>query len=390
MIKVLLLLVFALGGTWIVLLQADVIKRSYKRKKKHRKLSTTTRPLSLVVIDRQDLTDQHFSVRLQTVNNVALENFQPGQYITLLAQTQADQNNIQKRCYSLASWQKNPGFYELGIQRENHGQVSNWLHENLKPGTIIEALPPKGDFVFNLHQSEHVVLVAGGIGITPLRAMIHKFIAQKSNSLSPVKTMRLFYSAKSVDKMCYLDEFIKLADEHAEFYFYPTLSQAEKNWQGLTGRLDAKQLTQSLQPDIKSRSDKTTSDYYMCGPQEMMDNMKLGLMQQGIPLDKIHFERFGVGITSIGDEVFSVKLGSNKTITYQKQRSLLEALEQQGIEIESECRSGECGQCKIKLHRGEIRQLIEPDMDLDAGEILPCCCVPESDLLIGMDDRARY
>ncbi len=380
MIKVLLLSIFVLGGIWVVLLQADVIKRSYRHKKKHRKRPTKTKPLSLMVIDRQDMTDQHFSIRLQAVNNGVLEDFWPGQYVTLLIQTQADQDNIQKRCYSLASWQEKADFYELGIQRENHGQVSNWLHKYLKPGTIIDALPPKGDFVFNLCQSEHVVLVAGGIGITPLRAMIHKFIDQKSNNMSPVKTMRLFYSAKSVDKMCYLDEFIKLADEHADFYFYPTLSQAEKTWQGLTGRLDAKQLTQYL-------DDKTTSHYYICGPQDMMDNVKLDLMQQGIPLDKIHFERFGVGITSIGNEEFSVNLGSNKTIIFQKQRSLLEALEQQGIDIESECRSGECGQCKIKLHRGEIRQLIEPGMDLNAGEVLPCCCVPESDLFIGLDAR---
>ena len=115
-----------------------------------------------------------------------------------------------------------------------------------------------------------------------------------------------------------------------------------------------------------------------------MDNVKLGLIRQTIPLESIHFERFGVGITSTGDKAFSVKLGANKTIVFQNQRSLLEALEQQGVGIESECRSGECGECKMTLHSGKIKQLIETDMDLDAGEILPCCCVPESDLLIGV------
>lgn len=388
MIKIILLLVFALGGTWIVLLQADIIKGSYQRKKRHRHLSQKTKPLSLEVIARADMTDQHFSVRLKAVNNTSLKGFQAGQYLTLVAQTQADQNSRHKRRYSLASWQEKSDFYELGIQRESHGQVSNWLHQNLKPGTIIDALPPKGEFVFNPGESEHVVLVAGGIGITPLRAMIHQFVAQKRGNISTVKTMHLFYSAKSIDKMCYWDEFTKLADEHADFHFYPTLSQAEEGWQGLSGRINAKQLTQNFNSKLKlnDKDDKNSSVYYMCGPSEMMLNIQLGLIEHGVHSDNIHFERFGLGDTNTDEEgeAFLIDLGADKPVIFQSQGSLLDALEQEGLKMESECRSGECGQCKVTLRSGRVKQLVEPEVGLRDGEILPCCCVPESDICIGV------
>ncbi len=382
MTKILLLLIFALAGTGIVLLQLDIIRKKYQQKKQRKKQVEKARGIPLRVIARTDMSHQHFSVCLQAVNHQPLQDFQPGQYITLLTNTQLDSDKQQKRCYSLASWQDKTEFYELGIQREENGQVSLWLHENLQPGSIINALPPKGDFFMSQQSAPHIVLIAGGIGITPLRAMVHKFVAQKPGNLSPVKTLHLFYSAKSIDQMCYLDELIKLADMHYNFYFYPTLSKTEKNWQGETGRLSSAQLIQQTQRDVEPFPDKSNIHYYMCGPQSMMDNMTQDLTDLGVSRHHIHFERFGLNLAATGDEEFSIKLGSDKNITFKKQPSLLQALEQHNIDIPSECRSGECGQCKIKLQHGKIKQLIKPDIALASTEFLACCCIPESDLLI--------
>jgi ferredoxin-NADP reductase len=299
-----------------------------------------------------------------------------------------------KRCYSLASWQENTGSYELAIQREINGQVSTWLHSHLQIGSVIKALPPKGSFVINAKQAKHTVLVAGGIGITPLRAMVHRFIAEITNAATTKKTMSLFYSAKTATEMCYLDEFTQLAQEYVSFSFYPFLSKpenthSEPRWHGSIGRLNAEQLTQKLELASNSPKslgikpiDKTTCHYYMCGPNAMMDEVKHGLIQQGIAEVNIHFERFGVSNDTIGNDKFTVKLGGNVSIEFQKQRTLLDAMEEQGIEIESECRTGECGQCKVKVQQGKIKHLIDSDVSLNDDEILTCCTVPTSDLLI--------
>ncbi|MEH6344853.1 MAG: 2Fe-2S iron-sulfur cluster-binding protein [Bermanella sp.] len=382
MTKILLLLIFALAGTGIVLLQLDIIRKRYQQKKQRKKQKEKAKGIPLRVIARTDMSHQHFSIRLQAVNHQPLQDFQPGQYITLLTQTQLDPGKQQKRSYSLASWQDKTEFYELGIQREENGQVSRWLHENLQPGSIINALPPKGDFFMSPQAAPHIVLIAGGIGITPLRAMVHKFVAQKPGDLSAVKTLHLFYAARSMDQMCYLDELIKLSELHYNFYFYPTLSKIEENWQGDIGRLNSAELIQQTQRDVEPFPDKSNIHYYLCGPQNMMDNMTQDLSRLGVSRQHIHSERFGLNLAATGDEEFSITLGSNKAFSFQKQRSLLQALEQEGIKIESECRSGECGQCKIKLRQGKVKQLIEPDITLASTEFLACCSVPESDLLI--------
>jgi ferredoxin len=116
----------------------------------------------------------------------------------------------------------------------------------------------------------------------------------------------------------------------------------------------------------------------------MMDELKHGLITEGVVTANIHFERFGIDYDSSVVEKFNVKIGENKSIVFEQQRSLLDAIEEQGIEIQSECRSGECGQCKVNLRCGKVKPLIDIEMNLKAGEILACCCVPESNLLIDL------
>ena len=132
----------------------------------------------------------------------------------------------------------------------------------------------------------------------------------------------------------------------------------------------------------KSIIDKTSCHYYLCGPSGMMDELKHGLTQQGISESAIHFERFGIHNEFISGKEFSIKLGESKNIVFQKQRTLLDAMEEQGVDIQSECRTGECGQCKVKIQKGKVKRLIETDVYLNEGQILSCCSVPESNLQI--------
>ncbi len=396
-----LLVAFSFGCTAIVLFQLNILWKNisgFVSKKGNENVISTIPQLMLKVIDRHELSERHFSVCLQSVNGDTLVNFFPGQYLTLLTPSQTSKagisNIINKRCYSLASWHKDVSSYELGIQVETDGEVSTWLHRHLQIGTVINALPPKGDFIIKAKKTLHTVLIAGGIGITPLRAMVHKFIAdfndelnaESLGDLSSRKHMTLFYSAKSLAQMCYLNEFIQLEDECIAFSFHPFFSSHQsdvlqsknttKNLIATIGRLNVGHIKEALEFDIKNHH------YYLCGPNGMIDNIKMDLLEHAIPIENIHFERFGISNTSLTEEKFSVRLGKNKNIAFHKQRTLLDAIQKEGVEIPSECRTGECGQCKVKLCRGEVKQLIETDVYLNANEILPCCCIPVSDLLI--------
>ncbi len=409
----LLLIIFALGGIAIVLFQINIIWRNTfpgKANRQQRKPQLTEQPeiepLTLKVVERHDMSAKHFSVRLQAINGVALTDFVPGQYLSLMVPNSLEKEAVEdveskellKRCYSLASWQPETDFYELAIQPETKGKVSSWLHDNLHIGCVINALPPKGNFVINTNEVQHTVLIAGGIGITPLRAMVHQFIEQQSRISQLIEkraeassshiTMSLFYSAKTVEDMCYLDEFIQLANECLNFMFYPFLSKGIETFQHpikdtiqftpqfTMGRLNAEQLKQKL--------DYSLSDfhYYMCGPNTMMDELKYGLTQQGVAPESIHFERFSIEASVSDGQEYSVTLGGRESFMFNHQRNLLDAIEEQGIDIQSECRSGECGECKVNLLSGKVKPLIGIDIDLKEGEILTCCSVPESDLLI--------
>ncbi len=386
MISLLLLLVFLLGGTWLMLLQGDIIRRHYRLNKQRQQQHLANTPRTFKVVARQDMSAQHFSVRLQAIDKRPLEKFQAGQYLTLLTKTQAGQEQVSRRCYSLARWQNTPDVYELGIQREQRGEVSNWLHQHLQLDATIQALPPKGHFVFDLKNTEHAVLIAGGIGITPLRAMIHQFVAQQYSGRSKVKSLHLFYTAKSVTNMCYLDEFSALAFTCPNFYFFPLVSQTSHtpNPPNPQGRLSAPKIIQHIKQGGHDFATQSDCQYYLCGPNAMMDDITADLIQQGVTRDGIHFERFGAGAVTISDAQYSVKVGTKHELVFHQQPNLLVALEHQGINIQSECRSGECGQCKITLHSGEINQQIEPEAPLAAGEYLACCCVPASDLHIAV------
>ncbi|MEH6447394.1 MAG: 2Fe-2S iron-sulfur cluster-binding protein [Oleispira sp.] len=407
LIVAVLLIIFALGGSAIVFCLLNIFWRSFfsssrKRQDDESQLSTllstslSEEAIILNVIARHEMSPRHFSVRLQATKGDVLTDYSPGQYLSLMIPNESDTDTtssvLLKRCYSLASWQQDTNFYELGIQREVEGKVSTWLHDNLQVGSVINTLPPKGNFVINTQQTDHAVLIAGGIGITPLRAMVHQFIEQHGDNqfsdhqFTEKKSMSLFYSAKSIAEMCYVDEFIQLADEFSNFTFHPFFTQGLKNIQPSSqsnrqftaGRLSVEALTQKR----ALRLDGIKSDYYLCGPNAMMDELKADLTQQGIAPEFIHFERFGIEAALPTGQEYSVNFSSNKSIVFNKQRTLLDAMESQGIDIESECRSGECGQCKVNLLAGKVKPLINIELDLKAGEILPCCSIPESDLLI--------
>lgn len=158
------LFLFLTHGLWLTW-------QAHRRKRCARRLAM---PINLSVLERKDFNDGLFTLTLAHPNGRMLPGYRPGQYLTLLIEADGNRSSL-KRCYSLASWQPNPACYELAIRQVSGGRVSTWLHQNMQSGSNIRVLPPRGEFTLQASSGD-VALIAGGIGITPIRAMLHALL----------------------------------------------------------------------------------------------------------------------------------------------------------------------------------------------------------------------
>lgn len=321
-----LLLAHGLWLTW----------QPHRRKRYARRLAM---PINLSVLKRKDFNDGLFTLTLAHPNGRMLPGYRPGQYLTLLiprmlpcnaalppslAVVEQDENRSSlKRCYSLASWQPNPACYELAIRQVSGGRVSTWLHRNMQSGSRIRVLPPRGKFTLQASSGD-VALVAGGIGITPIRAILHALLSdngsnqgrtanasmQRGTSSISGGRIVLFYAARYFDDLLYHAEFIAAAGQHANFRYLPVLSKPRPDWQGQCGRLDAQTVLHRL-------NDFSQTDFYLCAGSSMMDAISAGLQESGIMTGRIHFERFNPGEFNADNTAYRITLGGHEPFEFK-------------------------------------------------------------------------
>lgn len=330
-------------------------------------------PLELIVQRRVDYGHNLFGVTLVRPKGAALPDYRPGQYITVLVER--DGPSALRRCYSLASWSARPKHYELGIRRVDKGLVSGRLHRELIPGSRIRVLPPRGEFVPK-QGAQNTVLIAGGIGITPLRAMLRFLLTRAADA-----RIVLFHAVRHVGDLCYHDEFQAAAGLHPNFRYIPLVSRPEtSDWQGFCGRLDASWVWERL-------DDPAQTDFYLCANAAMMAAIGEGLQQRGVPADRLHFEAFGISANGETETCHQVAVEGFAPFRFEGLPTLLHGIEQAGIAIGSDCRTGHCGVCRIRVLDGEYRWLARPGLLLADDEILACCTQPLSDLRLSFQNQ---
>lgn len=198
------------------------------------------------------------------------------------------------RAYSIASRPEDLGKAVFNIRlavpppgRERDvppGIVSSWLFSR-EMGDMVDVSGPFGDF-FVQPTNREMVFVGGGVGMAPLRAMIHEQLQLKSD-----RPMRYFYGARSAADLFYLDEFAALSNEHERFSWTPVLSDPAPgdNWFGETGFVHevlAKALSRHPAPE--------DCEYYLCGPPVMISAVRATLKRLGVESSSIFFDDFGV------------------------------------------------------------------------------------------------
>ncbi len=219
----------------------------------------------------------------------AISDFQPGQYISLKLQPEG-QAFTQIRQYSLSDAPGHP-HYRISVKREDacdskpDGIISTYLHNELEEGSIVELSAPAGDFTLRTPDTRPLVLLSGGVGITPMLSMLNT-TAQRQ----PERSVTFIHSAINGDTHAFRDHVTALAERHPEVKAYfcyqqPTPSDRASQLFDKEGYLDLAWLRQII-------ADKN-ADYYFCGPLPFMRAANRLLQELGVPQDDIHYEFFG-------------------------------------------------------------------------------------------------
>ncbi len=345
-----------------------------------------------------------------------LFSYKPGQFITL--HLSIDGKPI-KRSYSISSTPTRPHTLEVTVKRvpppgddpeAPPGLVSNWLHDNIQPGSRIAIGGPMGKFTCcDRAPDEKLFFVSAGSGITPMMSMTRWLLDRGSDA-----DIVFFHSARTPRDIIFQRELELLSVRHPnlKLAIAATRSTAGNPWMGFTGRLDAK-LLETIAPDFRERV------VYTCGPDSFMKQAKTLFAEQGFPMENYFQESFGgpkrkpaapaasveataapaaappapaaadpappvaapatpapaapAPVTSSTDGapvvVFAISKGE---FPCSDDKSILDVALEEGIEIDHACCSGACGTCQVKLISGNYKYLQDPSFEPEAGHILTC------------------
>ena len=327
------------------------------------------------------------SYYLAPVDGAPLARFAPGQYLTFhLPIGEADRPVV--RCYSLSDRPREDAF-RVTVKRAlppaaDHeippGLASSYFHDGVGEGSVLEAEAPQGAFFLDPTDDLPVVLIGGGIGVTPLLSMAAAMTYQADRRIA-----HWLVGFRNGDEHPFRNEIARLVALNRRLkvdvsYSQPRPSDRLGHDFDHHGRVDAARLRQVL-PSNNFR-------FYVCGPCSMMESLVPDLLAWGVPREHIHFEAFGPatvqGLGTVGSEPCDVQFArSAQTVRWHgDQTSLLALAEGAGVEIDSGCRAGSCGQCRVRVVAGKVIHAKPPGVELVDGECLACIAAPEGDVVL--------
>jgi len=309
--------------------------------------------------------------------------FVPGQFLNVVFWIGGARMN---RSYSISSSPTQHDYVDLTVRREPRGAVSRHINDLLKVGDPIEAAGPVGRFTFAGTEADSIVLIVGGVGITPAMS-ISRYLTERSWP----GDIFILYTCRTQADFIFQNELTALQRKNPKLRVVVTMTRAERtDWKGPRGRLTTELLTQTV-PNLASRR------VHLCGPPSMMDAAKAILTELGVPPEQVKTEAFGAtkptpapaGTTSkptapaTGPLVTYSK--NNKSAKIHVGQTVLELSEELAIGIENSCRVGTCGVCKVKMTSGEVVMAVEDALDptdKTNGIILACQAKPKNDIAV--------
>ena len=311
--------------------------------------------------------------------------YEPGQFATLTLHPEGHADGI-KRSYTIASSPSQRDYLELTIKREPQGLCSRFMHDVVNVGDALQVKTPLGRFYFNGTTADRVVLMAGGVGITPMMSALRYLTAHCWPG-----DIHLLFCVKTPDDIIFHEEIERITAQFDNVQTHISVTQpGDTGWAGPTGRLTA-EVIRSVVPDI------ARYPVHICGPQAMMDASKAALLSLGVPETEIKTEAFGTDakralasapppVPSAEAATFDVRFTrSEKSAAITANQTVLDAADAVGVSIDQSCLAGTCGTCIVKLASGEVEMAIEDALEPQekaAGYILACQAKPKTNVSV--------
>ncbi len=304
-------------------------------------------PLALVITGVRQLTPRVRAYELRDANGGEVPKIESGAHIQL--PVQLENGEIIHRHYSICSNPNRRDMYEVAILKEDNGKGGSIaLHDNLHMGQVLHCAYPENHF--ELHKDDRpAVLMAAGIGITPIKSMAQSLKARGSQ-------LHLHYAGRSHQQMAFQD---RLAREFGDDL---TVYSSEKKQ-----RMDIKNILQQAEANTV---------FYVCGPLSLISQVLEIAEGLGIDADNIRFERFNSDIANSAKAVTVHLQRSDVSLEVAKDQSILDAMLDAGIHAPYSCKTGACKSCVVKVVEGKADH---KDMALSDDEKtqqkLMCPCV---------------
>jgi ring-1,2-phenylacetyl-CoA epoxidase subunit PaaE len=342
---------------------------------------------TLLITEIRQETDDSVSIALEIPDTLKDKfTYSAGQYLTFKAIIDGEEV---RRSYSVCS-APHEKYLRVGIKKVPGGKFSTYANEMLKAGDPIEVMPPEGNctHIPDPGQANSYLAFAAGSGITPILSIIKTVLLKE-----PKSRFTLVYGNRYSQSVMFREELEGLKNKHVDrFRIYHILSRERTDAPLLHGRIDPKKCELFFTDVWKNEPfDKV----FVCGPGNMIFDIKESLPALGIPQEKIKYELF----TTPGQEQkkkrviteeeaekkckVDLQLDGNKyQIDISFRDNILDAAIDLGIDLPYSCKGGVCSTCRAQLVEGEVdmevNYALEED-ELDAGFVLTCQCYPKSD-----------
>ena len=362
-------------------------KKSDKGAKKE-EIHTGPKYYDLTVKDIIQETKDAISIVFETPAEGSIK-YKSGQFLTIITSVKGKEI---RRAYSLCSSPFVDKEMAVMVKRVDDGLMSNWLPDNLKKGVKLRVLEPIGKFTtdFDKGNKRHIIMFAGGSGITPMMSIIKSIISQEPDSICS-----LIYCNRDIDSIIFKNELDRLQTlDEGRLHVIHVLDNAPMNWQGYSGLLNHDMLSKLVERIPDWGIDRTT--YLMCGPEGMMKNVDTLLAARSISKDKIFKESFVQGTidkeakketeaesTELKERVVTIRYdGQEFKVTVPPNKAILETALDQGIDLPYSCQSGLCTACRGKALSGKVKLDEEEGLSQSEraeGYVLTCVGHPLTD-----------
>jgi ring-1,2-phenylacetyl-CoA epoxidase subunit PaaE len=313
-------------------------------------------------------------------------SFKAGQYITLKHTLNGKEL---RRAYSISS-PPSSGKLTVGIKKMEGGTFSVYANKELKAGDTIDVMFPEGRFVFDETSPKKIAAFAAGSGITPIMS-----IAQTVLESHPESTFVLVFGNQSPEETMYFKQIQALKEQYGKRLFVQYIYSRSHEEDALFGRIERSTVNFVLKNKFKGTE---FDGFYLCGPEEMIEQVTDTLEDNGVPKEKIHFELFTSDDTE--DELAEELEGKTKvevllddetfTFVMDKKERVLDVVLKEDIDAPYSCQGGICSSCIARLTDGKVEMVknqILTDGEIEEGFILTCQSHPlTSAIKVDYDD----